>query len=378
MRAIAFGIYSKEAQYPRFNNLLKGLRANGVEVHECHFAMDSSFRERIRSITSLKGFLHYCIGLVRSSISLMIQFLKAPPAEAIIVGYPGYFHVHLARILKHLKRSKAIIAYDIFFSLFDTIINDRQLASAESITAKLIKLVDAAACHASDLVIVDTQSHGEFIATALNVPKKKLAVVYVGSTFTPFETPHSLDGPTSRIDILFIGTYIPLHGITTIIASADILKNHTGIHFTLIGNGQLRAEMEGSAMELGLTNITFIDWIPADQICKTIRSMDLALGIFGTTEKAQRVIPIKVYDICAAGAALITGDTPAIREVFRNGEDAILVPPGDAQALSNAIIELCSNDDFRDQIKKNAHRLSETLFSIESIGKKAVKAFNRK
>jgi glycosyltransferase involved in cell wall biosynthesis len=340
--------------------------------------MGSTFQERLRSISSLKGFLHFCFGLVHSSIILMIQFLKAPPAEVILVGYPGYFHVHLARILKHLKRSKAIIAYDIFFSLYDTIINDRQLVSAGSMTAKLIKFVDAAACHASDLVVVDTQSHGDFIAKALNVPKKKLAVVYVGPTFSPCEAPHSLDGPKSRIDILFIGTYIPLHGIPTIIESADILKNHPGVHFTLIGKGQLRTEMEKTAKKLGLTNIAFIDWIPADRLCKTIRAADLALGIFGTTDKAQRVIPIKVYDICAAGGAIITSDSPAIREVFRNGKDVILVPPGDARALSNAIIELCSNDDFREQIRKNAHRLSKTIFSIESIGKKAVEAFNRK
>ena len=61
------------------------------------------------------------------------------------------------------------------------------------------------------------------------------------------------------------------------------------------------------------------------------------LGIFGASEKAQRVIPNKVFQALACGTPVVTADTPAARELLRDGESALLVPPGDPAALIDAI-----------------------------------------
>jgi glycosyltransferase involved in cell wall biosynthesis len=72
----------------------------------------------------------------------------------------------------------------------------------------------------------------------------------------------------------------------------------------------------------------------------TIRQADVCLGIFGTSEKASRVIPNKVYQILASKKHLITADTPAIRELLKEGPCVHLVPPGDAKALASAILKI--------------------------------------
>jgi glycosyltransferase involved in cell wall biosynthesis len=64
----------------------------------------------------------------------------------------------------------------------------------------------------------------------------------------------------------------------------------------------------------------------------------LGLGIFGTSDKAGRVIPNKVFEALAMKLPLITGDSPAIRELLTDGENVLLVPRGDAQALANRIL----------------------------------------
>ncbi|MBC8391392.1 MAG: glycosyltransferase family 4 protein [Deltaproteobacteria bacterium] len=109
-----------------------------------------------------------------------------------------------------------------------------------------------------------------------------------------------------------------------------------------------------------------------------IRSYDLSLGVFGATPKAERVIPSKVFDICAAGVPFITADTPAIREVFIHGENAYLVPQSDPGALADAILYLKTNPELRERIAEKARRTGEKRFSLKQIGCDLVKIIHEK
>jgi glycosyltransferase involved in cell wall biosynthesis len=52
------------------------------------------------------------------------------------------------------------------------------------------------------------------------------------------------------------------------------------------------------------------------------------------------VIPNKVFQALACGVPVVTADTPAVRELLRDGESALLVPPGDGTALAVALRRL--------------------------------------
>ena len=100
MRVISFGIYSKAPEYPRHRNLIRGLIERGIDVVECHCSMAATFDERMRAVRSLSGAARYVLNLAASYASLSWQYLRAPRAEVILIGYPGYFHVPLARVLR--------------------------------------------------------------------------------------------------------------------------------------------------------------------------------------------------------------------------------------------------------------------------------------
>ena len=46
------------------------------------------------------------------------------------------------------------------------------------------------------------------------------------------------------------------------------------------------------------------------------------------------MIPNKAFQALACGTPLVTADTPAARELLQDGESALLVPPGDPEALA--------------------------------------------
>jgi glycosyltransferase involved in cell wall biosynthesis len=87
-----------------------------------------------------------------------------------------------------------------------------------------------------------------------------------------------------------------------------------------------------------------VDWVEYDRLPAELHGAGCALGIFGTSAKAARVIPNKAFQALACGVPLVTADTPAARELLRDGESALLVPPGDPEALADAVRRLVEDD----------------------------------
>ena len=84
-------------------------------------------------------------------------------------------------------------------------------------------------------------------------------------------------------------------------------------------------------------------------LADAMASASVCLGIFGDTEKTQRVIPNKVYEALAIGKPIITADTPAIRELLSE-EAAMLVPAANPRAIADAILALRAEPARRERL----------------------------
>ncbi len=166
-----------------------------------------------------------------------------------------------------------------------------------------------------------------------------MEVCFVGAedrVFRPGWQPHE------AFHVLFVGKLIPLHGLETILEAARLAPE---IPFRIVGSGQLEALLLRAA-----ANIEWVPWVEYERLPEEIQRAGCALGIFGTCAKAERVIPNKAFQALACGTPLVTADTPAARELLEDGESALLVPAGDADALAAAVRRLAGDGELARRI----------------------------
>lgn len=325
---LMFGFHDLHA--PRHLTVRKHYESKGKTIVECH--------------TSQKGFLPKCRDLVR-------QFRKHKKnCKTVVVTFPGHHLVWLAWLLIHLRLPgfcgqarfpRKILVFDAFISAYDTLVVDRKKVHRWNPLAWFIWLTDCIDCHLADEVLIDTKAHKEYFSRTFRIHPADITVVYLEAPAFFAPDPHHQHVRSPTCEVLFYGSYIPLQGIDTILKAAVILQDkNVHVHFTLIGGGQTYATMRLLATEWKLKNVTFKPFAPLNDLPAIIRDADVALGIFGTGGKTQRVIPHKVIECMACGVPVITADTPAIHEKYKEGEGIYLVPAGDAHALAGKILEL--------------------------------------
>jgi len=86
------------------------------------------------------------------------------------------------------------------------------------------------------------------------------------------------------------------------------------------------------------------------------RAAVVAVPVLRTAMTERHTSPLKVFEAMAAGRPLVVSDLPSSREVLRPDENAVLVTPGDAPALSAALRRLLEDPAFSRRLAAQAWR----------------------
>jgi glycosyltransferase involved in cell wall biosynthesis len=254
--------------------------------------------------------------------------------DVALVGFPGHADVPAAWVGRAVRHVPVI--FDAFVSLYEAAVEDRGQVRRKSFAAARYWLEDAVACRLSDRVLLDTQAHVDYFRERFRIDENRLRRVWVGAD-DEFMFPRP-QPPGERLRVFFYGSFIPLHGLEYILRAARLLEaQDPDTEFVFAGTGQTFPAVRRLERELGLRTTRFLGRVPYQRLPALMAEADVCLGIFGTTPKARRVIPNKVFDALAMARPLITADTPAVREGLRPGEECLLCPAGDSEALADAI-----------------------------------------
>jgi glycosyltransferase involved in cell wall biosynthesis len=273
--------------------------------------------------------------------------------DALLVGYPGHLDLPAAR---RAAKDRPIV-FNPLVSLADTLVADRRRFRPESLPARMLEAIDRRAFRIADRVVADTAAHARFFAELAGLDQ--VDVCFVGAEERLFRPGWQ---PPDRFAALFVGKLIPLQGVETILGAAHIAAD---IQFRIVGSGQLLPLLARKP-----PNVEHVPWVEYELLPAELRRAGCALGIFGATGKARRVIPNKAYQALATGTPLVTADTPAARELLVDEESALLVPPGDAAALAEAVRRLAADTELAQSVAAGGRAAYERQASEAVLGER--------
>lgn len=294
MRALYFGTYDRD--HPRNVNAIAAMRAAGIDVDE-------------RRATVHGGGLRGALTVFGAETKLRVPSRTA--FDVMIVGYPGHFDVPRARQVA----GKRPLVFDAVLSLENELVEVRRRFRPRSTAATVLRAVDYRALRLPDLVVCGTDAEAAYLR---DLGAKETATIFLGAD-----------------DDVFCETWSPTYPFSALYvtdASADVVE--TAMQQVDV---PLRVLMPYELLQ--------------DDAGITFAHAGIVLGSF----RDSRAIPASVFDALATGAPVITGDTPAARELLADGDSALLVPTNDAAALAGAVRRLAEDEQLRTALAARGH-----------------------
>ena len=142
------------------------------------------------------------------------------------------------------------------------------------------------------------------------------------------------------------------------------------IEVVFIGDGQERAALEDRARQLGLKEIHFLGKMSKEDAMRWLRRACCALVVFKNVPLLATVSPNKLFDALAAGVPVVQNTDGWIRDLLDRHQCGLSAPPGDAEALANAVLRLARDRQLANRLGANARRVAVELFDRSVLAAK--------
>ena len=172
--------------------------------------------------------------------------------------------------------------------------------------------------------------------------------------------------------LLFWGRISPYKGIEYLVSAVPIVKKHIpDLKVIIAGNGKFYFDVERIRNDDTYEIIN--RYVPNEELVELIQKSSLVICPY--TDATQSGVIMTAYAFNKPVVASAVGGIP---EVVEDGVTGRLVPPKNPQALATAIIDLLSNQQKREQMKKNIKKkCSEGRLSWDYIAKQTIEVYGK-
>ena len=308
-----------------------------------------------------RSFFWRAVGFLSFMISSLLLGLSQPKVDLVWGTSPPLPQVLTAWLVARLKRAKFLFEVRDLWPAFPI-----QLGILKNPVWIWISLrMERFLYRRADCLVVNSPGFIDHL-TAHGAAPAKIHLVRNGVDPAMFDP--AAKGSDFRKKYLLQGKFLALyagaHGVSNdleiLLAAADLLRDDPRIRFLLVGDGKEKPNLALRATEMKLNNVLFLPPVPKQAMAEVLAAADCGIAILKPIPLYGTTYPNKVFDYMAAGRPVVLAIDGVIRKVVEDAGAGLAVPPGDARALADAVLDL-ANDPARVQAMGRRGRLSVEL-----------------
>ena len=225
--------------------------------------------------------------------------------------------------------------------------------------------------HATAIVPVTQGMYDDMLLRGL--PHEKLHLIPNGVDLD-FVRENALDlrrdlGLGNKFVALYAGLLGATHGPEIMADAADILRKQHDIHFLIVGDGLKKPSLVKKVNDMALDNVTMLPMKPAEQVPRFLQTADVCLATLASSG-VKGVIHYKMLEAWAYRRPVIITDRDEGGQLAVSCKAGLATPPGDAQALAEAILALKQDRALAQQMGENGRRCIEEKLNREKLALK--------
>lgn len=288
-------------------------------------------------ITANEGFVKRILDYQSFMVTATLAALFVRGVEVVVGTSPQFFTVCAAYVVSRLKRVPYV------FELRDIWPESIKAVGAmqDSAVIRALERLEMFLYRKAARIVSVTHSFKRTLV-ARGVDGDKISVVTNGvdmSRFKPMPKDAELVGQLGLEDKFvagYVGTHGMAHHLETLLDAAEVLAGQPGgglFHFILLGDGARKQALKDEAARRGLTNVTFVDSVPKEQVARYWSLLDVSVIHLKMTELFTTVIPSKLFECMGMGLPVLHGVAGESADIVRDEGVGIVFEPENAGQL---------------------------------------------
>ena len=286
------------------------------------------------------------VGIGNRRMTILWQRMRVPVPAELLMGNADLIHGP-DFILPPVWRARRVV------TIHDLAFLTHPECAMPKLVAYLSRVVPRSVA-AADAIIAVSERTADDLGRLLNVPRKKITVIPLGvdAAFTPEMDERSVAAAREKYALvgpvaLAVGTIEPRKNYEGLVAAFAAARQQPDGPRTLVIVGRAGWLYDGvfaSVERWGLReHVRFLDYIPDGELATLYHAADVL-----AMPSLYEGFGIPVLEAMASGTPVVCSDGGSLPEVA--GDAAVVVPVGDIDALSTALIRVTRDHQLRDAL----------------------------
>jgi len=168
--------------------------------------------------------------------------------------------------------------------------------------------------------------------------------------------------PMGDVVVGYVGRFVPVKDLGTLVrAFALALRQQPNLWLMLAGDGQSRGDVEAAARHAGVTARTrLLGW--NEDLPRIYAAMDVC-----AMSSLAEGTPVSIIEAMAAGKVVAATNVGGVADVVEDRVTGVLTPPGNAEALASALVQLARDPETRQRMGAAGRERARNCYTAERL-----------